>query len=172
MKRALFCLTLSGLVLAGFSCATSAKPPVPPVTAPVSVGSKDVVTIMAPKDETAYVNAIDRGGADPSVAAKFYPFVAKQVPVTVVSPDPTSAALQAAASELKAGPAGADKVVYFKVVGKTAYVLLEMDVNGWAGVSFAIAKVHPLVEQTLLQMPDITAVKFDVAPGDSRTNLQ
>ncbi len=181
MKRAMLCLLLCGLVLAGFSCASSVKPSPsapqanaqqpPAVSRPPQANAQDLVTIMAPKDEAAFVNAINLNGPDPKVAASFLPFVAKRVPAVGVEPDPTSAALQAAASELHAGPTGADKVVYFKVVDTTAYVLLEMDVNGWAGVSYAIAKVHPLAEQTLLQFPGITKVVFGVAPGDNIQNV-
>gem|GEM_PF-2068778 len=61
----------------------------------------------------------------------------------------------------------ANKVAYLKIVDGTAYVLLAMDIDGWAGVSSAITKVHPVVEQTLLQFPQIKVVKFSPAPGDS-----
>jgi hypothetical protein len=68
------------------------------------------------------------------------------------------------------GPAHAS-VSYFKVVGDTAYVLLNIDLDGWAGVSFAIARAHPIVEKTLLTFPEIKKVVFDVAPGDSRASV-
>jgi hypothetical protein len=55
---------------------------------------------------------------------------------------------------------------YFKVQSGTAYVVLNIDENGRAGVSVSIARIHPVVEKTLLQFPEIHSVVFGYASGD------
>lgn len=60
------------------------------------------------------------------------------------------------------GEAGAN-LDYFEIIDGTAYVVMHMQVNSWAGVSISLTKIKPIVEQTLLQFSDIKAVKFDYA---------
>ena len=126
------------------------------------------VTIMVPNDLAAYEKAMNAftqvsGGTDPS---KTFPFVVQTVTVPQ-SADVVRASAEAAAEVIPTQAGTTSLVVYLKVVNGTAYVLLNMDLNGWAGVSVAIANVHPLVEKTLLNIPGINAVKFGPAPGDT-----
>src|SRR6266550_611316 len=149
------------------------KPLQPTSEQPISVAATPTinntqVTIMVPNDLAAYEKAINEyvssGGVDPS---KTWPFVTKTFPASQTT-DVIMASAEAAAEQIHTQASSVKpQVAYFKVVNGTAYVLLTIDIDGWAGVSFAIAKIHPLVEKTLLQFPDVKSVKFAPAPGDS-----
>jgi hypothetical protein len=139
----------------------------------LSSGQKNTieVTIMVPKDENNYDNykqAIykytDGNGKDPS---KTWIFVKKQVIVPYTA-DVVKASAEAAAGEIPTS-GGPDKasIAYLKIKDGTAYVLLDIDEDGWAGVSYTIGYIHPLVEKTLLQFPEIKKVVFNFAPGDN-----
>ncbi len=60
------------------------------------------------------------------------------------------------------------KIQYFKQRADTVYILLNADEDGWAGVSFFLAQVHPLIERALLQFPDVRAIIWDYASDDKR----
>lgn len=126
------------------------------------------VTIMVPTDIAAYEKAVigfvEMGGPDPVPMTTFVATTA--IPNTIVA-DPIRNAAEAAAEYIPTQAGTSSLVVYFKVVDGTAYVILTMDLNGWAGVSVAIGEVHPIVEKTLLSQPGITAVVFGPAPGDT-----
>jgi len=136
------------------------------------VPSPDKATIMVPQDITAYEKAMDEyvsmGGKNPAVT---WLFVKKTISIAPTQ-DIFGDTIELAAEQIPTQAGTSSLVTYIKVVDGTAYVLLKMDIDGWAGVSFAIAKVHPLVEKTLLQYPDIKAVKFGAAPGDSVEQIQ
>ena len=57
-------------------------------------------------------------------------------------------------------------IVYFKQVADTVYILINADVDGWAGVSYFLAKVRPIIEKTLYQFYDVHKVVWDKAPED------
>lgn len=40
------------------------------------------------------------------------------------------------------------------------------DCDGWAGVSFALATSHPIVERSLLRFKSIKRVVWDVVPAE------
>lgn len=130
------------------------------------------VTIMVPENLSAYDTAMNKfifdGGPSP---LESLPFVKLEVPVAPTT-DVVKASASASASYIKTqGGDMASKVEYFRIVDDTAYVVLGMQLNGWAGVSITFAKIKPLVEKTLLQFPEIKNVKFEVAPGDSMEDL-
>ncbi len=131
------------------------------------------VTIMVPSDLAAFrkaaVEHVQVGGPDPLPITTFIPV--KAIPNTIVA-DARQNAAEAAAEYLPTQTGTTSLIVYFKVVNSTAYILLSMDIDGWAGVSSAIAQVHPIVEKTLLAQPGITAVKFGPAPGDTIDGIQ
>lgn len=68
----------------------------------------------------------------------------------------------------KAAQLAADEIVTqtfiqinnFKVVGENAYVELNIETDGWAGVSYTLYTVRPLIRETLLQFKDIKNVYF------------
>ena len=131
------------------------------------------VTIMVPSDLAAFRKAavahVQVGGPDPLPSTTFVPV--KAIPNTVVA-DFRQNAAEAAAEYIQTQAGTSSLVVYFKVVNGTAYIILNMDIDGWAGVSAAIAQVHPIVEKTLLAKSGITAVKFGPAPGDTIDEIQ
>ena len=58
------------------------------------------------------------------------------------------------------------QISYFKQKTDTIFILLNADVDGWAGVSYFLAQVHPLVEKALLQFNDVKKVVWGYAPED------
>ena len=120
---------------------------------------------VVPKNLTEYVKLVDEytssGGANPALTWTY-----ERTEITVPEESSTVPyAIEMAANQIKTGggPARVD-VTHFKVVGSTAYVLLNIDKDGWAGVSFAVNKIHPLVERTILLNTDITKVVFGLPP--------
>jgi len=132
-----------------------------------NVENSSIITIMVPENYTLYKQEMTEfaqiGGIDPLNNIKFEKKIIK-IPLTT---DLIKASAQAAAEEIapSGGPAKAS-IAYLKVQNKTAYVLLDIDLDGWAGVSASLAIIHPLVEKTLLQFPEINKVVFGYAPGD------
>ncbi len=132
------------------------------------------LTILVPKSieeyEKAMTECVQTGkGSDP---AETMLFIKKQVTVQKPIDDIVKASAEAAAGVITTGggPSQAS-VVYLKIKNKTAYILLNIDVDGWAGVSVSLAKIHPIVEKTLLEFPEVDKVVFGVAPGDNRENI-
>jgi len=126
------------------------------------------IRIMAPKHIARYIDTmtafINNGGVDPSEAWKF---IKKHIRISYTS-DIIKASAEAAAEFIPTagGPEHAS-IAYLKLKDKIAYVLLDIDIDGWAGVSYSIALIHPLVEKTLLRFRKINKVIFDKCPGDN-----
>ena len=130
------------------------------------------VTIVVPEDLSIYDTEMNKfifdGGSNP---LESLPFVKKVVSVATTT-NVVKASAGASASYIRTqGGETASKVEYFRIVDDTAYVVLGMQLNGWAGVSVSFEKIKPLVEKTLLQFPEIKNVKFETAPGDSIEDL-
>jgi hypothetical protein len=129
------------------------------------VATPDVAHYVVPENSTDYVKQMDEftssGGKDPSLTWTY-----DTVDITVPEGSTTLVyAAEVAANQIKIGGGpGRISVTHFKVVGETAYVLLNIDEDGWAGVSFAIHKVHPLVERTILLDTSIKKVVFGLPP--------
>ncbi|MEI6426209.1 MAG: hypothetical protein WCO66_02535 [Candidatus Absconditabacteria bacterium] len=139
---------------------------VPPVqTATVSSG----LTIQMPDDVNLYkqkmISFVQVGGEDP---LKTQLFVPKYLPI-VYTGDIHKASAEAAAQQFTTG-GGPEKILvnYFKVQSGTAYISLNIDEDGRAGVSVSIAIIHPVVEKTLLQFTGIQNVVFGYASGDTQ----
>jgi len=142
------------------------------VPAPVVASKMIPITYMVPADKEQYTKIVhsfmDIGMAESQKQAKALPFIKKTVEVAV-STDVMRASAEAAAHEFgNYGKPENKRILYLKVKGKTAYVLLDIDRDGWAGVSYTIGLIHPLVEKTLLQFKNIEQVVFDEAPGEPR----
>ena len=117
------------------------------------------VNVLVPADTRKYHEKIT-GEQDFDGAAKL-PFVTKKV-VVPISSDFIRASAEAAAKEM---PSQVEpKIDYLKIENDTAYVLLNIDRDGWAGVSFSRACSHPVIEKTLLQFKEIKRVVWDEAP--------
>lgn len=121
------------------------------------------VTVLVPADVQKY-NEMITGEQDFKAAAEL-PFVRKKV-VVPYSTDVIRASADAAAKEMPSQ--GGPIIIYLKIEKGNAYVLLNIDRDGWAGVSFSWARCHPVVEKTLLQFKNIKRVVWDEAPGEKR----
>lgn len=95
-------------------------------------------------------------------------FVQKYIPIAYTG-DSQKASAELAAQQFSTG-GGPEKVLvkYFKVQNWTAYVVLNIDEDGRAGVSVSIAIIHPVVEKTLLRYPEIKNVVFGYVSGDKQ----
>jgi hypothetical protein len=122
------------------------------------------VTVFVPADVQKYNDMIN--GGDFKGAAEL-PFVKRKV-VVPYSTDVIRASAEAAAKEMPTR--GGPTIIYLKIKQGTAYHLLNIDRDGWAGVSFSLARSHPVVEKTLLQFKNIKRVVWDEAPGEKRLN--
>ena len=135
------------------------------------------VNIQIPDNVEQYLGAMNEwifddspngGKLNPSFSWKF---ISKRVTVPYTK-GVIKASAQAAAEQIPTqGGTPSAEVVYLKIVDKTAYILLAMQIDGWAGSSASLAKIKPLVERTILQFSDINFVKFEPAPGDSKEQI-
>src|SRR5690242_7026381 len=140
MKDPLFAIVGSFfLLLAALGCGSE--------TAPTQARTMEA-TVLVPADMQKF-NEMITGEQDFKRAAEL-PFVKKKV-VMPYSSDLIRASADAAAKELGPSQAGPTTIIYLKIENRTAFVLLNIDRDGWAGVSFALARSHPVVEKTLLQ---------------------
>ena len=141
-----------------------------PIGTSANLPASKKVTIMLPLSKDAYIRAMTKftqeGGSDP---LKTWAFVPKTLTVTTTSSTIWASANQAARYISPSGGPNQAGVVYLKVYRQTAYILLNIDVDSWAGASVSQAIIHPLVEKTLLLFPEIKKVVFDYATGDEPT---
>ena len=158
------------------------KTPDPVSTNPSIISSWDIspttpvtssgVTIFVPENASDYTQKmtdfVQIGGEDP---LKTQIFIAKHLAIPYTD-DIQKASAEAAAQQFPGG-GWPEKVLvhYLKVENWTAYIVLNIDQDGRAGVSVAIAKIHPVVEKTLLQFPDIQRVVFGYTAAD-KPNVQ
>ncbi len=131
------------------------------------------IVIIVPEDMDAYqkmmIDHVQAGGPDPLEKIQF---VKKEIEA-VSNVNQLEAAANAAAAEIGTG-GGPDKaeVGYFKQRQDSIYILLNIDKDGWAGVSVARAQIHPLVEKTLLNFPEVKSVTFGYAKGDEKKMVE
>lgn len=121
------------------------------------------VTVFVPADPQAYSEMIT-GEQDFQKAAAM-PFLKKNV-VVPYSRDLLRASADAAATEVGSTQMGPATIVYLKIENGTAYALLNIDCDGWAGVGYSRAYCHPFVEKTLLRFKKIRRVVWDEAPRE------
>ncbi len=139
-----------------------------PVQAPIretTAPAPETASYVVPDNIADYVKKMDEytstGGKNPSLT---WTYTTVQVSVPEASTTLAYAA-EVAANQIKTGGGpGHVSVTHFKVIGETVYVLLNIDEDGWAGVSFAVNKIHPLVERTILLDPSIKKVVFGLPP--------
>ncbi|MCW8127114.1 hypothetical protein [Microbulbifer halophilus] len=126
------------------------------------------VQIILPEDIAEYRQVMAEyaqvGGKDPFPSVRMV-----KRPFQRAGKQPVAAALtQRVARTILENRPQAAKLVYFRRVDNTAYVVLAMDENAWAGISATIAAVRPLITLNLKQFPDIDKVVFGRPPGSER----
>ena len=124
------------------------------------------VTIFVPADPQAYGEMIT--GEQDFQRAAAMPFIKQRV-VVPYSRDLLRASTEAAVREIGSSQMGPTTIVYWKIENGTAFILLNIDTDGWAGVGYARADDHPSVEKTLLQFKNIKQIVWNEAPGDHIT---
>lgn len=156
------------IILTGFGCGIKSPDPTPQSDDPqyptsTSVTSQTTTTIiMIPEDIEKYRMEMTRfaqtGGTDP---LKTTIFVKKEITIPATEYKLRLAAEGAANAVYKQGGGPAAVVVNDVIMQNgTAYVLLNIDTNGWAGVSVAQAIVHPVVAKTVGQFEGIKKITF------------
>jgi hypothetical protein len=121
------------------------------------------VTVFVPADPQAYGEMIT--GEQDFQRAAAMPFLKKNV-IVPYSKDLLRASADTAAREVGLTQMGPATIVYLKIENGTAYALLNIDCDGWAGVGYSRAYCHPFVEKTLLRFKKIRRVVWDEAPGE------
>ncbi len=119
------------------------------------------VTVFMPQNLREYENLMDKyyfeGGANPLEKIKFYPS-------KVLMPDTADIYRLTAIAAYRQYPPFGNKnnaqIAYFKKVQDTIYILTNADVDGWAGVTNYLQKVHPIITKSLLALPDVTVVEW------------
>ena len=118
----------------------------------------NTVSIIVPKDYKKYNQLMtayaQTGGSNPLESIEF---TNKKV-VVPSSEDLLHSVVNAVVKDAKVAHGG--NVNYLKVKDRTVYILLDMDVDGWAGVSVEKARIHPLIEKSLLNLPSVDKVEF------------
>lgn len=113
-----------------------------------------LITIMVPRDIGSYIDSmtdfIIYGGGAPS---NEWPFIKKQIRVPYTTDIVRESAEAAAEMIPTAGGPEHASIAYFKLENKIAYVLLDIDIDGWVGVSYSISIIHPLIERHCFNFP-------------------
>lgn len=170
MRKSL--VVLAGfLILTGAGCggsvAENSQNNTGSVTTATPVSQTTTSTIMVPENIEKYQTEMTRfaqtGGEDP---LKTTTFVQKEIiiPVTEYKMRLTAEAAANAVYKQGGGPA-AVVVNDLALQDGTAYVLLNINTDAWAGVSVAQAIVHPVVAKTLGQFEGIKKITFGPPPG-------
>ncbi len=126
----------------------------------------NTVSYFLPQDIDAYLRdafPINTGGI-PALKVVYVTYMT----TTNSGESPMRTAVQAAVAAIPAGggPPHAN-VVYLKVKGTTAYVMLDIDFDGWAGSGAFTQEIHPIIVKNVLQFTAIKKVVFGPAPGDT-----
>lgn len=149
-------LVFGALVLVGAGC--TAKNSVTTPSLPTVITSSTVTAINATTNQIRFFAL--KNSNNP--ANSEYLEQATTTPNTV---DPRRAAVEAAVANLP-------NVVYFKIQGDDAYILLSSHLDASASNTAKNIALQALIEKNLKQFPGIKRVTFDVAPGDNKADLQ
>ncbi len=128
-------------------------------------GKRKTVVLVVPENVESYsqkmTEFVQMGGVDPLPST---PFVKKEARIKNYD-QRFQEAVNLVTQEIPLfGGTRYATVATFGLREKTAYIQLDIDIDGWAGVSVAIAKIHPLVERTLREFPEIDQIVFGPVP--------
>ena len=128
---------------------------------PSFINNPPTVTIIVPEHidtyKTAMIEYVQDCGPNSLNSMKFVKKVKKISNAALIK-----ATAQVAANEMYSH---GTSIEYFKILNDTAYIVLEMHIDAWAGVSVALSEVEPVVEKTLLQFPEVNKVIFAMPRG-------
>jgi len=127
------------------------------------------ITILVPQNIDNYKASIDNCAGEQAcrdVAVTASQFMSKELTIPYTEDVIKASAL--AAANLIPTQAGTLSAAYWKIQNNTVFLLLNIHLDGWAGVSMSLARIEPIIEKTLLQFPEVKQVVFGYAPGDSR----
>ena len=124
--------------------------------------------VLVPKSYEQYQSEADDWASTHSPPSRFTPtspFVHERLTVMHVS-DVAFASAEAAAEKASAQSQEPVRILNFTVKNGTAYVDMSLNdlQDAWAGISFTIAKVEPLIGKDLSQFPNIHQVVFAWPP--------
>lgn len=128
------------------------------------------LSVMVPESYDQYQTEADEWtstNGPPSHFAPRSPFVTEKLTVLRVN-DVVFASAEVAAEKASVLSQAPVRILNFAVQAGTAYVDLNLNdlEDAWAGISFTIAKVEPLIEKDLSQFPNIHKVVFAWPPRD------
>lgn len=148
----------------------------PAVDIPVQFGAAtSTVTVKVPKDYDQYQTEADAWAGASAPSAHFAPkspFIQERLTVLHVN-DLVYASAEAAAEKASALSQAPVHILHFAVQGGTAHVDLSLNdlQDHWAGFSITLAKVEALIEQDLLQFPNIHTVVFGWPPAKADSSV-
>jgi hypothetical protein len=135
---------------------------------PITTDSSKI-SILVPQNIDTYKSNIDACAGEQAcqdTAVNESLFIKKELTIAYTE-DVIKASALAAANVIPT-QGGTLSIAYWKIQDDTAYVLLNIHLDGWAGVSLSLAKIEPIIEKSLLQFSQIKYVAFKYAPGDSQ----
>jgi len=169
MSNKLLLFTLSCLLL---GCGSNGNNPSAegsqPDGSPETLTGMDSVWVIVPEDEEAYwdlvVDQMDQIEPGEKVELAGAAFLKKKMAVQA-GEDPIRAGAEAAAAAVspRGGPDKAS-ISEFHLRRDTAYVMLDIALDSWAGSSYSVAAINLLVEKTLLEHPVVNTVVFGYPP--------
>jgi hypothetical protein len=148
----------------------------PALDIPVRFGTAtSTLMVTVPKDYDQYQNEADEWASTSGPPAHFAPkspFIQEQLTILHVN-DVVFASAEVAAEKASVLSQAPVRILNFAVRGATAYVDLSLNElqDHWAGFSITLAKVETLVEEDLLQFPNIHKVVFGWPPGKTDSSV-
>lgn len=129
--------------------------------------SERTIQIVVPQDIDSYRKAVTEfvqvGGEDPLATWKFE---TKEITIKN-SQDFIKSTAEEAAKTISIHGNQNPQIVYFVRKTNTLYLELDIQRDGWAGVSTVLAAVEPIIEKSLLRIPGIDIVIFGTAPNET-----
>lgn len=127
------------------------------------------LSVLVPKNYEQYQSEADDWASTHGIASRFapkLPFVRQRLTVMRVN-DVVFASAEAAAEKASVLSQAPVRILNFTVQNGTACVDLSLNdlQDAWAGISFTIAKVEPLIKKDLSQFPNIHHVVFNWPNG-------
>jgi hypothetical protein len=140
--------------------------PLPQTLPTATAGQQVETTIYVPANQAEYDQMVDNddNGVTPETPGTASLTDADFKPENVMVTITPSYGIEQATADAVAATIKTQTVIKtagFKVVDGTAYVVTNIDIDGWAGSGSSEEAVDPLINRTLLQFPDIKSVQIN-----------